>query len=119
MRDFQALLARLFDVAMIVCGAAVASQIRFERVADDNFYMAFVAFAGAFALALFPCFDAYEPARGRSTFWLASRVGLGWLVVQACALALMFSLHRLDAVSRLWFAYWTAVSGGLMIAVRL
>ena len=119
MRDFQALLARLFDVAMIVCGAAVASKIRFEHVTEDNFYMAFVAFAAAFSLALFPSFDVYESSHGRTVLGLVCQVSLGWLVVQGCALALMFSLHRLDYVSSLWFAYWTAMSGGLMIAARL
>ena len=47
------------------------------------------------------------------------QVSLAWLIVQACALVLMFSLHRIDFVSRLWFAYWTAISGGLLIAWRL
>jgi Undecaprenyl-phosphate glucose phosphotransferase len=81
--------------------------------------MAFVAFAAAFSLALFPGFGVYQSWRGRSKLQLACQVSLGWLVVQGCALALMFSLHRLDYVSRLWFAYWTAMSGGLMIAGRL
>ncbi|SAL82257.1 sugar transferase [Caballeronia arvi] len=110
---------RLFDVAMVLCGAAVASQIRFAYVAEQSFYVAFVAFAAAFSLALFPSFDVYGSPRGRSALGLVREVSLGWLIVQGCALALMFSLHRLDAVSRLWFAYWTAISGGLMIVGRL
>ncbi|SAK74449.1 sugar transferase [Caballeronia pedi] len=119
MRDLQGLLARLFDVLMIVGGAAVASQIRFEYIEAHTYSMAFVAFAAAFSLALFPGFGVYQSWRGRSKLQLACQVSLGWLVVQGCALALMFSLHRLDYVSRLWFAYWTAMSGGLMIAGRL
>ncbi|SAL00625.1 sugar transferase [Caballeronia calidae] len=119
MRDLQGLLARLFDVLMIVGGAAVASQIRFEYIEAHSYSMAFVAFAAAFSLALFPGFGVYQSWRGRSKLQLACQVSLGWLVVQGCALALMFSLHRLDYVSRLWFAYWTAMSGGLMIAGRL
>ena len=119
MRDLQGLLARLFDVVMIVGGAAVASQIRFEYIEAHTYSMAFVAFAAAFSLALFPGFGVYQSWRGRSKLQLACQVSLGWLVVQGCALALMFSLHRLDYVSRLWFAYWTAMSGGLMIAGRL
>ena len=119
MRDLQGLLARLFDVAMIVGGAAVASQIRFEYIEAHAYSVAFVAFAAAFSLALFPGFGVYESWRGRSKVMLACQVSLGWLVVQGCALALMFSLHRLDYVSRLWFAYWTAMSGALMIAGRL
>ncbi|BAN23922.1 undecaprenyl-phosphate glucose phosphotransferase [Caballeronia insecticola] len=119
MRDLQGLLARLFDVVMIVGGAAVASQIRFEYIEAHAYSIAFVAFAAAFSLALFPGFGVYQSWRGRSKLQLACQVSLGWLVVQGCALALMFSLHRLDYVSRLWFAYWTAMSGGLMIAGRL
>lgn len=119
MHDLRELLGRLLDVAMIICGAAIASEIRFEYVAGDNFYMAFVAFAAAFSLALFPGFDVYGSSRGCSAVRLVSEVSLGWLVVQGCALALMFSLHHLDYVSRLWFAYWTAISGSLMIGWRL
>ncbi|SAK60230.1 sugar transferase [Caballeronia fortuita] len=119
MRDFQGLLARLFDVAMVVGGATVASRIRFENIAEPAYYIPFVAFAAAFSLVLFPGFGLYESWRGRSKVVLASRVSLAWLVVQACVLVLMFSLHRIDAVSRLWFAYWTAMSGALMIVGRL
>jgi Undecaprenyl-phosphate glucose phosphotransferase len=118
MRDIQGLLARLFDVGMVVLGAAIASRIRFDRIGGPDYYMPFAAFSAAFSLTLFPSFGVYESWRGRSKLVLASRVSLVWLVVQACALVLMFSLHRLDQVSRLWFAYWTAMSGGLMIAGR-
>ncbi|SAK81241.1 sugar transferase [Caballeronia pedi] len=119
MRDIQGLLARFFDIAMVVGGATIASRIRFDNVAEPGYYMPFVAIAAAFALVLFPGFGVYESWRGRSKVVLASRVSLAWLVVQACVLVLMFSLHRLDDVSRLWFAYWTAMSGAWMIVGRL
>jgi Undecaprenyl-phosphate glucose phosphotransferase len=32
---------------------------------------------------------------------------------------LMFTVHRSDFVSRLWFAYWTGSTGALMIAARV
>ncbi|RZF24871.1 undecaprenyl-phosphate glucose phosphotransferase [Paraburkholderia sp. UYCP14C] len=118
MRDIQALLARVFDVGMVVGGATVASRIRFDYFAEPGYYVPFVAFSAAFSLALFPGFGVYESWRGRGKLILACRVSLAWLVVQACALVLMFSLHRLDDVSRLWFAYWTGVSAGLMSAGR-
>lgn len=119
MRVITGLLARLFDVAMILGGAYAASQIRFDDLAQRNFYLAFVAFAAAFSLAVFPGLGVYESWRGRSKRVLAGQVALGWLVVQACAMALMFSLHRIDFVSRLWFFYWTGLSGAAMIAGRL
>lgn len=119
MRDIHGLLARVFDVVMVVWGAAIASRIRFEHIAEPGYYMPFAAFAAAFSLLLFPGFGVYESWRGRSKLVLASRVSLVWLIVQACVLVLMFSLHRLDHVSRLWFAYWTAISVAFMIGGRL
>ncbi|QQC62424.1 undecaprenyl-phosphate glucose phosphotransferase [Paraburkholderia ginsengisoli] len=119
MRKFQDLLARVFDVALVLAGAAVASQIRFDYLAQAGFYWALVMFSAAFALAIFPAFGVYESWRGRSKLALAGQVSLAWLMVQCCALVLMYSLHRIDLVSRLWFSYWTAVTGGLLISYRL
>lgn len=119
MRLLTGLLARAFDVAMIVAGAFAASQIRFDGGSQRSFYFAFVAFAAAFALAVFPALGVYQSWRGRSKRVLASQVALGWLVVQACAMVLMFSLHRIDFVSRLWFVYWTGISGAAMMTGRL
>ncbi|MGF6932348.1 Undecaprenyl-phosphate glucose phosphotransferase [Paraburkholderia sp. UCT70] len=119
MRLLTGLLARAFDVAMIVAGAFAASQIRFDSGSQWSFYFAFVAFAAAFALAVFPALGVYQSWRGRSKRVLASQVALGWLVVQACAMVLMFSLHRIDFVSRLWFVYWTGISGAAIMAGRL
>jgi FlaA1/EpsC-like NDP-sugar epimerase len=108
MRKFQDLLARVFDVALVLAGAALASQIRFDYLAQSGFYWALVMFSAAFALAIFPAFGVYESWRGRSKLALAGQVSLAWLIVQGCALVLMYSLHRSDLVSRLWFSYWTA-----------
>jgi Undecaprenyl-phosphate glucose phosphotransferase len=119
MRAITGLLARIFDVSLIVTGALVASRIRFDDASQRGFYLAFVAFAAAFSLAIFPALGVYESWRGRSKRVLTGQVALGWLLVQACAMALMFSLHRIDFVSRLWFAYWTAISGGALIFSRL
>ncbi|MDE1006091.1 MAG: undecaprenyl-phosphate glucose phosphotransferase [Paraburkholderia fungorum] len=119
MRKFQDLLARVFDVGLVLAGAAVASQIRFEYLAQSGFYWALVMFSAAFALAIFPAFGVYESWRGRSKLSLAGQVSLAWLMVQGSALVLMYSLHRTDFVSRLWFSYWTAVTGGLLISSRL
>ena len=114
-----ALAARVQDVVLVVSGAYFASQIRFDDIGQRSFYYAFVAFAAAFALALFPAFGVYESWRGRSKMGLVGQVSLAWLSVQTCALVLMFTLHRSDFVSRLWFAYWTGMTGALMIVSRI
>jgi Undecaprenyl-phosphate glucose phosphotransferase len=115
----EALAARLVDVVLVVSGAAIASQIRFDDIGQRNIYYAFVAFSAAFALALFPAFGVYQSWRGRSKMGLIGQVSLAWLAVQTCALVLMFTLHRSDFVSRLWFAYWTGTTGALMIVTRV
>ncbi|MCC8401267.1 undecaprenyl-phosphate glucose phosphotransferase [Paraburkholderia sp. MMS20-SJTN17] len=119
MRSFQDLFARVFDVALILAGATAASQARFESLAQSGFHWALVMFSAAFALAIFPAFGVYESWRGRSKLALAGQVSLAWLMVQSCALVLMYSLHRSDLVSRLWFTYWTAMSSSLLIANRV
>jgi Undecaprenyl-phosphate glucose phosphotransferase len=119
MRELQGLMARIFDGAMIIIGAAVASQIRFDDISQRSLFVAFVAFSTAASLALFPAFGVYQSWRGRSKVALAGQVSIAWLIAQTCGLVLMFSLHRIDIVSRLWFAYWTAMSGGLLISGRL
>ena len=119
MRDLQSFLARIVDVALIITGAAVASQIRFEDWERSGFYAAFVIFSAAFALVLFPVFGVYESWRGRSKLVLAGQVSLAFLVVQAAAMMAMFSVRQIDMVSRLWFAYWTAMAAGLLITYRI
>ncbi|MGV2288054.1 undecaprenyl-phosphate glucose phosphotransferase [Trinickia sp. YCB016] len=119
MRLITGVLARVFDVAMIVAGAFAASHIRFNELSQGSVYLAFVAFAAALSLAVFPALGVYASWRGRSKRALAGHVALAWLAVQVCAMALMFSLHRSDYVSRLWCAYWTGISGAAMMAGRL
>ncbi|MEW6342399.1 MAG: undecaprenyl-phosphate glucose phosphotransferase [Pseudomonadota bacterium] len=119
MLGIQGLLARLVDVFLIVACAVLASHIRFEDMAQSRLDDAFITFSVAFALVSFPAFGLYESWRGRSILRLMGLASLAWILVQACGLVLMFSLHRTDVISRLWFAYWTAMTGGSLIAARL
>ena len=119
MRELQNLMARVLDVSAVMIGASVASEIRFEDIVPRGVNEAFVLLSAAFALVIFPAFELYQSWRGRSKALLAGQVSLAWLVVQACALISMYStMHHVDVVSRLWFAYWTAVAGGLLITWR-
>ncbi|RKP50912.1 undecaprenyl-phosphate glucose phosphotransferase [Trinickia fusca] len=119
MRDLQGLFARLGDVALIIATAALASHLRFAEWGQRGFTDGFAFFTAAFALVLFPVFGVYESWRGRSKRVLAGQVALAWFVVQGCALTAMFSLRQIDLVSRLWFVYWSALAGSLLIAYRL
>jgi Undecaprenyl-phosphate glucose phosphotransferase len=119
MPGLQGLVARMLDIALIVGGAITAAQIRYDDLLQHHTDAAFVAFASALAISLFPVFGIYQSWRGRSMLRLAGQISLAWVVVQACALVLMFSLHRTDLISRLWFAYWTGLTGGALIVSRL
>jgi len=119
MRGLQDLWARVFDVGMIVLGALIASRLRFEDVADGRLYWAFVAFSATLSLLVFPTFGVYESWRGRSKRALIRQVAFAWALVQVGDMALMFSLHMVNLVSRLWFGYWTLLSGVAMIGGRL
>lgn len=115
----QGLIVRLFDVMLVVLGALAASQVRFEDLTQSRIDTAFVAFAAASTLVLFPTFGVYGSWRGRAMLRMAGQVSVAWFVVQGFGLVLMFSLHRTDFISRLWFAYWMAMTGGALIVSRL
>ncbi|AXL50329.1 undecaprenyl-phosphate glucose phosphotransferase [Paraburkholderia caffeinilytica] len=110
---------RLVDVILIVAGALLASHIRFEDIAQTRVDGAFITFSVALALVSFPVFGLYESWRGRSLLRLTGQLSLVWLLVQMGGLVLMFSVHRTDIVSRLWFIYWTATSAAALIGSRL
>jgi Undecaprenyl-phosphate glucose phosphotransferase len=119
MFGLQGMMARLVDIASIVAGSLLASQFRYQTVSEGHFDSALVTFAIAFTLVLFPAFGVYESWRGRSMLRLSGKIALAWIVVQACGIVLMFSLHRSDVISRLWFVYWTAMTGSALIASRI
>jgi Undecaprenyl-phosphate glucose phosphotransferase len=116
--ELQDVLARSLDVALIMLGAAVASMSRFGGTQRAVIDWTFVAFAVACALLLFPLFGVYRSWRGRSKLRLAGQISLAWLVAQACAVALMFGLHEIALVSRLWCAGWTAITLAALVVSR-
>lgn len=116
--ELQSVLSRLLDASLIVLGSVVASLYRPGGAEHPVDRWTFVAFSVACALLLFPLFGVYRSWRGRSKLRLAGHISLAWLVAQACALALMFALHRTGSVSRLWSAYWTLNTLAALVASR-
>ncbi|WP_144160068.1 undecaprenyl-phosphate glucose phosphotransferase [Paraburkholderia sp. BCC1885] len=115
--ELEKVLARLLDILLIASGAVAASFFPFVHVTHSIAEGAFVAFAVAFAVVLFPAFGVYGSWRGRSKIGLASRLSLAWILVQVSGLALMFALHRTTAVSRVWFSSWTVSTAvGLVVS---
>ncbi|SDR63080.1 undecaprenyl-phosphate glucose phosphotransferase [Paraburkholderia tuberum] len=119
MQSAQGLGARSLDGICVVAGALLATNIRFGEYLQGRPDGTHVTLALAIALVLFPAFGLYESWRGRPVWRLLRQVFIAWLAVQACGLVVMFSLHRAELISRLWFAYWTVMSGGALILVRL
>lgn len=116
--ELQDVLARLLDVTLIVLGATAASLYGFGEAQQIAVNWTFVAFAVACALLLFPVFGVYRSWRGRSKLRLAGQISIAWIVVQACAVALMFGLHEIAMVSRLWSAVWTIVTLAALVMSR-
>jgi putative colanic acid biosynthesis UDP-glucose lipid carrier transferase len=77
-----------------------------------------VAFNCVLVLLLFPVFGVYETWRGKALAPVLGRISAAWMVVVATGLVVAFTLHRMDAVSRLWFGYSTLISGAMIIATR-
>ncbi|KAK47427.1 UDP- phosphate galactosephosphotransferase [Caballeronia jiangsuensis] len=112
-------LARCLDVCLIIAGGLIAHDVRFSSLDFSDIERLLIAFNSALALLLFPAFGVYETWRGKPLAMMLARVTLAWMAVVAAGLLLAFTLHRMDAVSRLWFGYSTLISGALIIAAKL
>jgi putative colanic acid biosynthesis UDP-glucose lipid carrier transferase len=111
--------ARCLDVALIVAGGLIAHSMRFSASSDfSDVEKLLIAFNSVLALLIFPSFGVYDTWRGKAMPAMLARVALAWMAVAATSLLLAFTLHRMDAVSRLWFAYSTIISGALIIASK-
>ncbi|MFM0643795.1 undecaprenyl-phosphate glucose phosphotransferase [Paraburkholderia bryophila] len=117
--DMESALARLLDVMLIALGAALASLLCFVEPALSIVATSFVAFDMGFAILLLPWFGVYDSWRGRSKWRLSLRIVFGWIVVQACGVAVMFLLHRTASLSRLWCVTWTALTACALVGSRL
>ncbi|RQR37537.1 undecaprenyl-phosphate glucose phosphotransferase [Burkholderia sp. Bp9143] len=115
----QGAVARSLDLILVVFGAVLASHFRFDEAANARLDASVVAFSCAFSMMLFPMFGVYQSWRGRSLLRLAGQLALAWLIAQAGALVVTFILHKSGAVSRLWFAYWTGMTGASLVVARL
>jgi Undecaprenyl-phosphate glucose phosphotransferase len=121
MLTFNGLLNRLLDVALILAGAVLAYHVRFGGFAPTGstaIIASSAAFSAAVSLALFPAFGVYRSRPARSLKSLAGHILFVWFATQICSLLVMFSIHRVDLISRLWFAYWTAATAVALMTSR-
>jgi len=111
--------ARCLDALFVIAGGLLAHWMRFSSpIALPDTERLLIAFNCVLVLLLFPAFGVYETSRGKALAPVLGRIAAAWFMVVATALTLAFSLHRMDAVSRLWFGYATLISGALIIATR-
>jgi putative colanic acid biosynthesis UDP-glucose lipid carrier transferase len=112
--------ARGLDVLFVIAGALIAHWLRYAgsgSLSDTEHLL--TAFNCVLVLLLFPGFGIYDTWRGKSLVQMLARVSAGWFFVVVTGLLLMFTLHRTDTVSRLWFGYATLVSGALILVTKL
>jgi len=112
--------ARCLDALFVIAGALVAHWMRFDApIALADTERLLIAFNCVLVLLMFPVFGIYETWRGKSLAEMLARVCAGWFFVVVTGLLLVFTLHRMDAVSRLWFGYSTLISGAMIVATKL
>jgi putative colanic acid biosysnthesis UDP-glucose lipid carrier transferase len=112
--------ARVLDVLFVILGALLAHGARFSTpLALSDTERLLIAFNCVIMLLLFPAFGIYDAWRGKSLPAMLARVMAAWLVVVGAGLLLIFTLHRTEAVSRLWFGYATLISGALIVVTKL
>ncbi len=112
--------ARCLDALFVIAGALIAHWMRFGQpltLGDDEKLL--IAFNCVLVLLLFPIFGVYDTWRGKPLPAMLARVATAWFVVVATGLVLVFTLHRMDALSRLWFGWATLASGALIVATKL
>ncbi len=123
MLTFNGLLARLLDVALILSGAALGWYIRSSGLTPAASATAVAAstatFSAAISLALFAAAGAYKTQPARSLATLVGQILFAWLATQICTVLVMYSIHRVDLISRLWFGYWTVATAVALMASRL
>ncbi|ASL42544.1 UDP-glucose:undecaprenyl-phosphate glucose-1-phosphate transferase [Burkholderia sp. AD24] len=111
--------ARCLDALFVIAGGLLAHWMRFSTpIALSDTERLLIAFNCVLVLLLFPGFGVYDTWRGKALSSMLARVVAAWLVVVATALVLAFTLHRMDAVSRLWFGYSTLISGALIVVTK-
>ncbi|HEY4802259.1 MAG TPA: undecaprenyl-phosphate glucose phosphotransferase [Paraburkholderia sp.] len=112
--------ARAFDALFVIAGGLLAHGARYSTaIGLEDTQRLLVAFNCALVLLLFPVFGIYETWRGKPLPTMLARVAAAWLVVVVSGLMLVFTLHRADSISRLWFVYSTLISGALILATKL
>ncbi len=113
-------IARALDALFVITGALIAHWMRFStpiELSDSERLV--IALYCALVLLLFPGFGVYDTWRGKSLPAMLARVLVALVAASAIGLVLVFTLHRMDAVSRLWYGSSTLIAGGLIITTKL
>lgn len=112
--------ARLLDVVIVVLGALLAYMLRFQgSLALGDIEKLMIAFHCALVLLLFPVFGVYRSWRGRPASQLVWRTLGAWALVTVIGLCVVFSMHRSEAISRLWVGFTTMIVAVLLIVGKL
>jgi Undecaprenyl-phosphate glucose phosphotransferase len=122
MLKLNGILNRLFDVLLILIGAALAYQIRFSDSATSGtaaIGASTTAFSVALSLGVFHAFRVYDDQSKKSLGSLLGQITMAWATTQLCGLLVTFYIHRADLVSRLWFGYWTFMTAAALALSRL
>lgn len=113
------LLSRMIDVALASLGAFAAAALHAGHPVwlSDTQSIA-MAFDDMLVVVLFPALGIYRSWRGKPLNDLLWRTALAWLIVEATGVLMSFSVHRVDALSRSWLAFWACTTVALLLAMK-
>ena len=113
---------RLLDVALIVTGAMVASELCAADLAVPGsrlFAASATAFSAVLCLAIFPVLGVYLLRSRRVLVSLTGRVLFTWFATQAFTLLVTLAIHRANPAPLIWFACWTGLTAATLLASRV
>ncbi|HKJ22383.1 MAG TPA: sugar transferase, partial [Gammaproteobacteria bacterium] len=124
MRDYSStisLLTRIFDVALVAACGWGAHALRFAENGPSFAldYAPAMLIGALLAALLFPAMGLYQSWRARGLLAPVGRVFSATVLLFFLLLALLGLVHEVNALSRLWFAYWAASTALAMIGVRV
>jgi len=113
------LLARMSDIGLIALSALWTTMVLTRSSGHPTAEASLVASATTFAMMLFPVFGVYQAKSNRSKYGVAANTCIAWIISQACATLVIYSLYHTLFVPPDWQLGWALTSTLALVASRL
>lgn len=115
------LITRILDVLLVAVSGALSYLLRFglQGFPMPLAYSALILVASLLVAVVFPLFGIYRSWRARGVLAPAMRVLGAWLVVLFLLFMLLVLAKQAETFSRVWLAFWFALTAALFVGVRI